>query len=50
MKRFFYVKFTLCRGIITVLKKITCSSLKGTANPEIMEARISNNSAAPLNL
>jgi len=36
--------------MITVLKKITCSSLSGTANPLMMLARISSNSAAPLNL
>ena len=27
---------TLCRGIMIFLKKITCSSLKGTANPLII--------------
>lgn len=32
------------------VKKITCSSRRGTANPEIMEARMSSSSAAPLNL
>ena len=41
---------TLCRGIITFLKKITCSSLKGTAKPEIILARMSSSSEAPLNL
>lgn len=41
---------TLWRGIITFLKKITCSSLRGTAKPEIIEAKISKSSAAPLNL
>jgi hypothetical protein len=42
--------YTLCNGIITVLKKITCSSLRGTAKPEIIEAKISKSSEAPLNL
>jgi hypothetical protein len=28
--------WTLCRGIIILLKKTTCSSLKGTAKPEII--------------
>jgi hypothetical protein len=36
--------------MITFLKNITCSSLNGTANPEIIDAKISNNSAEPLNL
>jgi hypothetical protein len=35
---------------MTFLKKIMCSSLKGTANPEIILAKISNNYEAPLNL
>ena len=33
-----------------IFKKITCSSLKGTAKQKIIEAIISNNSEAPLNL
>lgn len=41
---------TLCKGTITFLKNITCSSLRGTAKPLIIAARISNNSAAPANL
>lgn len=35
---------------MTFLKKMICYSLKGTAKPEIMLARISSNSEAPLNL
>jgi hypothetical protein len=35
---------------MTFLKKVICSSLRGTAKPEIILARISNNSDAPLNL
>lgn len=41
---------TLWSGMMTVLKNMTCSSRRGTANPLIILARISNNSAAPLNL
>ena len=41
---------TLWRGMITFLKKMICSSLRGTAKPEIMLAKISNSSEAPLNL
>ena len=32
------------------LKKMTCSSLRGTANPDMIEARMSSSSEAPLNL
>jgi hypothetical protein len=35
---------------MTFLKKIMCYSLRGTANPEIILANISNSSEAPLNL
>jgi len=31
---------TLCSGIITCLKKIMCSSRRGTANPDIMLIKI----------
>ena len=41
---------TLWRGMITFLKNTICSSLRGTANPEIMDARMSRSSEAPLNL
>ena len=40
----------LYSGIIIFLKNITCSSLNGTANPEMILARISKSSEAPLNL
>lgn len=36
--------------MITFLKKMICSSLNGTAKPEMMLARISKSSEAPLNL
>ena len=36
--------------MITFLKKIMCYSLKGTAKPEIILARMSSNSEVPLNL
>ena len=42
--------WTLWRGIIAFLKKITCYSLRGTAKPEIMAARMSRSSEVPLNL
>lgn len=42
--------WTLWSGIMTFLKKTMCYSLKGTANPEIMLAKMSSNSDAPLNL
>lgn len=35
---------------MTFLKNITCSSLRGTAKPLIIEARMSRSSATPLNL
>lgn len=35
---------------MTFLKKIMCSSLRGTANPEMILARMSKSSEAPLNL
>lgn len=35
---------------MTFLKKMMCSSLRGTAKPEIMLARMSRSSEAPLNL
>lgn len=47
---YFWQVCTLWSGIITVLKKWMCSSLSGTANPEMMEARMSRSSGAPLNL
>jgi hypothetical protein len=40
---------TLCNGIIISWKNIVCSYLNGIANPEITEAKISNNSEVPLN-
>jgi hypothetical protein len=36
--------------MMTLLKKIICYSLRGTANPEIMLAKISKSYEAPLNL
>ena len=42
--------WTLCNGIITFLKNVICSSRSGTANPEIILAKISKSSEAPLNL
>ena len=42
--------WTLCNGIMIFWKKITCSSLSGTANPLMILAKISRSSAAPLNL
>lgn len=41
---------TLCIGISTRVRKSLCSSFKGSANPLMMEPRISSNSAIPLNL
>jgi hypothetical protein len=35
---------------MTLLKKIMCYSLKGTAKPEIILAKISRSYDAPLNL
>jgi len=35
---------------MTFLKKVMCYSLKGTANPEMILAKISKSSEAPLNL
>jgi hypothetical protein len=35
---------------MTFLKNVICYSLKGTANPEMMLARMSKSSEAPLNL
>jgi len=34
---------TLCNGIMTFLKNMICSYLKGTANPEMILAKISSN-------
>jgi hypothetical protein len=36
--------------MITFLKRIMCSSLRGIANPEIILAKISRSSEAPLHL
>ena len=38
------------KGIIILLKNITCSSLKGIEKLEIILAIISNNSQAPLKI
>lgn len=45
-----WLVWTLCSGIMTLLKKTMCYYLKGTANPEIILARMSSNYEAPLNL
>jgi len=42
--------WTLCKGIIILLKNTTCSSRRGTAKPLIMLAKMSKSSLAPLNL
>jgi hypothetical protein len=36
--------------MMTLLKKVMCYSLRGTANPEIIAASISKSSEVPLNL
>ena len=41
---------TLWRGINTLVRNNLCSSLRGSANPLIIEPRISKSSAMPLNL
>ena len=41
---------TLWRGINTLVRKSLCSSLRGSANPLMIEPRISKSSAMPLNL
>ena len=38
---------TLCRGMIISLKKVTCSALRGTAYPDIIDAYMSRSSPAP---
>ena len=40
---------TLCIGIKTLVKNSLCSSFRGNAKPLMMDPRISNNSAIPLN-
>ena len=41
--------FTLCRGINTRVRNNLCSSFNGRAKPLIIDPRISNSSAIPLN-
>ena len=50
LSKYTFEVWTLWRGMMIFLKKTTCSSIKGTAKPEIIEARISRSSDAPLNL